>query len=123
MAHFHNAHTRSAPVDEFRLSLFEDGLGQGGGAGGEIEDTIVGRTLGGRRILELERGGGGSCRAGNGEAFGRGRREREGIEMRGGNGGFEVVAIGVLKKKRVWGSCGSHGCWRFERNEERLWRI
>lgn len=60
--------------------------------------------------MELERGSGGSCCAGDGEALGRGRREREGIEMRGGNGGFEVVAMGILKKKVVWGSSGGHGC-------------
>lgn len=40
--------------------------------------------------------------------------------MGGGNGGFEMVARWVLKKKRVRGSCGRHGCGDFTEIEEEI---
>ena len=39
MAHLHHAHAGAAPVEQLLLHLLEDGFGQRGGAGAEVEDS------------------------------------------------------------------------------------
>lgn len=57
VAHFHDAHARSAPVVELRLGLLEDVLGQIGGPGGEVEDPILRFRRVRAAILDGGRGG------------------------------------------------------------------
>jgi len=55
VAHFHDAHAGSAPVVELGLGTEEDVFREGGGAGGEVEDAILG--LGEGWGLGVELGG------------------------------------------------------------------
>jgi len=81
VAHFHDAHAGSAPVVELGLGTEEDLFREGGGAGCEVKDAILG--VGERWGLGVELGGafdgcgfeGGWARGGEGERGGAGLEE------------------------------------------------
>ena len=72
VAHLHDAHARSVPVVELGLGAEEDVFREGGGAGGEVEDAILG--VGEGRSLGVELGG---AFDGCGFELEGGRRERK----------------------------------------------
>jgi len=75
VAHLHDAHAGSAPDVELRLGAAEDGLREGGGPSGEVEDALLGPGLGREGVMGLNLGRGGGAFNGDGP-----ERARRGCE-------------------------------------------
>lgn len=98
VTHFHDAHAGSAPVVEFRLGPEEDVFREGGGAGGEVEDAVLGVGYGRGLGLGLDLGGafdgdGPEGGAGDGDGL---------VDLEGERGGA------VLEESGVRGCCCCH---------------